>query len=184
MDQSVGKKEHDMSQIKCCNCREKGHFRLRCPKPRKVTTDSRKPAEISWNPKKDRGPRTVSVVKEISDEEGAWAAYEIMEEVVSKKDWFEEAIREDNKMPGLVELSKSKDEELYDSGCTNHILPYKKQFQNFEDIVPRHFHAVNKQSFSTIGKGDLVIDIPNGIETSQLCSIDMMLSLQWNFMIF
>ena len=58
--------------------------------------------------------------------------------------------------------------ELYDSGCTNHILPYHNQFENFEDIVPRHFCAANKQSFSTIGKWQLVINIPNGSETSQL----------------
>jgi len=58
--------------------------------------------------------------------------------------------------------------ELYDSGCTNHISPYRDQFKNFEDIVPRHFRAAKKQSFSTIGKGELVIDILNGSETSQL----------------
>ena len=58
--------------------------------------------------------------------------------------------------------------ELYDSGCMNHISPYKSQFQNFQDIAPRHFRAANKQSFSTTDKGDIIIDIPNGSETSQL----------------
>ena len=58
--------------------------------------------------------------------------------------------------------------ELYDSRCTNRISPYKAQFQNFEDITRRHFCATNKQSFSTIGKGDLIIDVPNSSETSQL----------------
>ena len=193
---------------------------MRCPKPRKVTTDSKRLAEISSNPKKDEGPRTASAVEEISDDEGALAAYEIMDEVLSDIDWFEEAIREDNGMPGLIKLSKSKDEdndempgleevsdsedeegdgmdleedddndkmpelvelsesedemdillvveevsdeedgafedasgeafvstksmpttgttELYDSRCTNHISPYKNQFQNLDTSVPQ-----------------------------------------------
>ena len=51
--------------------------------------------------------------------------------------------------------------ELYDSGCTNHISPYKSSFDNFQIIKTRHFRAANKQTFSTIGKGNLVIDVPN-----------------------
>ena len=213
--------------------------------------------EISSNPEKDEGPRTASAVEEMSDDEGAWAAYEITDEVLSDIDWFEEAIREDNGMPGLIELSKSEDEdndempgleevsdsedeegdgmdleedddndemlelvelseskdemdillvveevsdeedgafedasgeafvstestpttgttELYDSGCTNHISPYKNQFQNAEETIPRHFRAANKQSFSAVGKGDLVIDIPNNSKTSQLWLTDVL----------
>ena len=41
--------------------------------------------------------------------------------------------------------------ELYDSGCTNHISPYKTDFKNLQAIEPRHFRAANKQTFSTIG---------------------------------
>jgi hypothetical protein len=58
--------------------------------------------------------------------------------------------------------------ELYDSGCTNHISPYQNQFENFKDVAPKEFRAANQQSFSTIGKGDLVVDIPNGSDISQL----------------
>ena len=57
--------------------------------------------------------------------------------------------------------------KLYNSGCTNHILPYKDSFKNFQVIETRHFRAANKQMFSTIGKGDLVIDIPSDNGTTQ-----------------
>ena len=234
-----------MSFIECWNCGEKGHFRSKCPKPRKLTTDPKKLAEVNSNPKADSGSRTASTVEEMSDKEGAWAAYEIMDEVVSDKDWFEEATNEDDDMLELEEVSDSKDEgdgampdlvelidseddegclvevmevlvavegvnddkakainntsgeafistesvlgtgtaELYDSGCTNHISPCKSQFQNFKDITPRHFCAANKQSFSTVGKGDMVIDVPNGPETSQLCLTDVLYSPEVNYML-
>ena len=29
--------------------------------------------------------------------------------------------------------------ELYDSGCTNHISPYRDHFENFQNIVPQKF---------------------------------------------
>ena len=52
--------------------------------------------------------------------------------------------------------------ELYDSGCTNHISPYRDRFINFQSIVPRKFRAANQQTFSTTGIGELMIDVPNG----------------------
>ena len=89
-----------------------GHFRSRCPKPKKFTTELKKTAETSSNPKKDSGSRTASAVEELSsDEEGAWVTYEIMDEEVSDEDWFEEAIREDEGMPKLIELSESEEED-------------------------------------------------------------------------
>ena len=57
--------------------------------------------------------------------------------------------------------------ELYDSRCTNHISPYKSDFNNFQTIETRHFCTANKQIFSTIGKGELVVDIPNDSGTMQ-----------------
>ena len=122
---------------------------------------------------------TASVVEINSNEEGAWAAEE--ELVVAGKDWFEEVVAEE--MVKLTEVEGKRTElfgdmsgkafivaesvqvsaraKLYDSGCTNHISPYESSFDNFLIIETRHFQAANKQTFSTIGKGNLVIDVPN-----------------------
>ena len=105
VDQSLGKREQDLSFIDCWNCGEKGHFRSKCPKPRKFKTESKKLAEANSNPKADSVPRTTSAVKEISNEEGAWVVYEIMDEVISNKDWFEEAVSNNDEMPQLIKLS-------------------------------------------------------------------------------
>jgi hypothetical protein len=81
-------------------------------------------------------------------------------------------IEEFNDTSGEAFVTESTDTlrvaELYDSGCTNHISPYRAKFENFVTITPRKFRAANKQTFSTIGKGDLVIDIPDGDDYSQL----------------
>ena len=58
--------------------------------------------------------------------------------------------------------------ELYGSGCTKHISPYHKNFNNFTQIPLREFLAANKQSFSAIGKGKMVIDIPKDTDVSKL----------------
>jgi hypothetical protein len=68
--------------------------------------------------------------------------------------------------------------ELYDSGCTNHISPYRSQFENFQNITPRHFRAANKQTFSTTGRGELVIDLPYGDGTTQLRLHDVLYSAE------
>ena len=68
--------------------------------------------------------------------------------------------------------------ELYDSGCTNHISPYRNQFENFQSITPRHFRAANKQTFSTTGRGELVIDVPHGDGATQLRLLDVLYSAE------
>jgi hypothetical protein len=51
--------------------------------------------------------------------------------------------------------------ELYDSGCTKHISPYREDLIDFVDIPPKSFRAANKQSFSATGAGKLIVDLPN-----------------------
>ena len=58
--------------------------------------------------------------------------------------------------------------ELYDSGSTHHISPYKDKFTSLTDIPPKSFSAANKQSFNATAVGDLVIDVPNGYDTTKL----------------
>lgn len=58
--------------------------------------------------------------------------------------------------------------ELYDSGTTRHITPFRDEMTNFVKIPPRSFSAANKSGFSAVGMGDLVVDVPNGVDTSKL----------------
>ena len=50
--------------------------------------------------------------------------------------------------------------ELYDSGCTRHISPYREDFESFAEIPSMSFSAANKAKFNATGKDEIVIDIP------------------------
>ncbi|KIO05554.1 hypothetical protein M404DRAFT_140937, partial [Pisolithus tinctorius Marx 270] len=58
--------------------------------------------------------------------------------------------------------------ELYNSGSTRHISPYKEKFESLMMIPPRLFSATNKQLFSATAMGELVIEVPNGYEVTKL----------------
>ena len=125
--------------VECWGCGKKGHFRNKCP-----------------DAKEDKKPKQGAANTAVSDdEEGAWAAEEVAE-----VDWFcmdddevvdevgsEGELREevgltelgDTSGIALVALDSAKPSgsvELYDSGCTNHISPYRDRFINFRSIVP------------------------------------------------
>ncbi|KAG2344658.1 hypothetical protein BDR05DRAFT_850802, partial [Suillus weaverae] len=51
--------------------------------------------------------------------------------------------------------------ELYDSGSTHHISPFKERFETLSTIPLKSFTAVNKQAFNAVGIGEMVIEIPN-----------------------
>src|ERR1700722_2663902 len=56
--------------------------------------------------------------------------------------------------------SSSVETELYDSGASRHMTPYRDRLENFVSIVPRPISAANMLSFSAIGRGDMWIDVP------------------------
>ncbi|KAG1784720.1 uncharacterized protein HD556DRAFT_1216369, partial [Suillus plorans] len=48
------------------------------------------------------------------------------------------------------------------------ISPYKERFDTLSPIPPKPFTAANKQSFNTVGTGEMVIEVPNGVDASKL----------------
>src|SRR6202789_865381 len=52
--------------------------------------------------------------------------------------------------------------ELYDSGATRHISPYKSDFTSYAPLAPPIFlNTTNQQRFPAIGRGTLVVQVPN-----------------------
>jgi hypothetical protein len=58
--------------------------------------------------------------------------------------------------------------ELYDSGSTCHFSPFKNLFNTLSTIPPRSFTAANKQLFNAVGIGEMIIEVPNGVDVSKL----------------
>lgn len=115
---------------------------------------------------------------------------------VSDKDWFSEIDKDDVPSPSDWESTSSgssthlpiesdipvdlvaevssghtKDRtitKLYDSGSTQNISLYKACFESLSPISPKPFTTANKQSFNAVGVGEMVVEVPNGINVSQL----------------
>ena len=179
-----GKGKH--ADLTCYNCDEKGHISRFCKKPKKQKKGDESPKQNGNGKSKDSSGSGSAAEK--VEEEGAWMAEE------EEGDWFDEALRmmdDEGRMDTKVEdFGNTSNEafvvaetveldgiaELYDSGCTNHISPYRDRFVNFQRTLPRAFKAANKQSFSTIGKGDLIIDVPDDDHFTQLRLTDVQYS--------
>ena len=59
--------------------------------------------------------------------------------------------------------------ELYDSGATRHISPYKSDFTSYSPLSPPIFlNTANQQRFPAVGRGTLVVRVPNGDTESEL----------------
>jgi len=58
--------------------------------------------------------------------------------------------------------------DLYDSGTTEHLSHYRNQFTTYRNITPKSFTATNRQKFPAIGSGDMIIDVPNGLDVSKI----------------
>src|SRR6202522_4191402 len=116
------------------------------------------------------------------EEEPSWEVEEVMLEklVRPEEERDVEDLLDTSGMALLVAESgqAAGTAELYDSGCTNHISPYRNRFENFQTIIPRHFRAANKQTFSSTGKGELVIDVPSGTGDTQLRLHDVLYSAE------
>jgi hypothetical protein len=68
--------------------------------------------------------------------------------------------------------------ELYDSGTIYHISPYHDRFTSFTDSPLKALNAANQKKFVATGKGDLVIELPNGVEASKLALTEVLFSLE------
>ena len=177
-----GKGKKDLT---CWNCNKKSHISHHCKAPRKPKTGNSEVKQgdgKSGGSGKPSGSGTANAAVESSEDGGAWMAEELEGEEL---DWFElvieemEAIKKGDVVEDLKDTSghafvaiEPADSngivEMYDSGCTNHISPYRDQFQNLVKITPRIFKAANQQHFSAIGKGDLLVNIPDGNSYSRL----------------
>jgi transposase InsO family protein len=53
--------------------------------------------------------------------------------------------------------------ELYDTGATRHISPFRSDFKTYSPLTPPIlFNTANKQRFQAIGSGSMAIQVPNG----------------------
>ncbi|KAH7917350.1 hypothetical protein BV22DRAFT_991660, partial [Leucogyrophana mollusca] len=58
--------------------------------------------------------------------------------------------------------------ELFDSGASRHMSSYRDRFIDYTPIPPKPIIAADKRTFEAIGKGDILIELPNGKNTTTI----------------
>ncbi len=79
-------------------------------------------------------------------------------------------------MGPLTGLDFSIHVELYYSGCSQYLTPFRDQFEMYQEIPPKTFKAANKQTFSAVGQGDVLVEVPNRDGSSELWLTEVLYS--------
>ena len=77
-------------------------------------------------------------------------------------------------LAGIASASPNREIELYDSGASRHMSPYRNNFINFVRIKGRTITAADGQEFMATGLGDMHVELPNGKSTSRILLKDVL----------
>jgi transposase InsO family protein len=78
------------------------------------------------------------------------------EPFLSEEEWFGAVITPEDETYDRTHV------ELYDSGATRHISPYKSDFTSYAPLSPPvYLNTANQQRFPAVGRGTLVVQVPN-----------------------
>src|SRR5882724_661639 len=172
--------------IECFNCHKKGHYAHDCRGPGGAK-EGQQPPRARSSKGNDNAANTAA-----SMPDGAWSAVALGPAEVPAPSPIPLPINDEtdvylDELPELPEPPELPDStptlreplgaahmadnttpagrttsELYDSGATRHMTPYRTALTNYTAILPMPINAANQHTFCTIGQGDLPIHVPNG----------------------
>ena len=154
----ASKKKKSKKDIECFNCKKRGHMKSDCW--------AKGGGKEGQGPKKRTQEGAAVASEQQQPDIEAWAAVEesaVEGSLQVFEAWAvdEEAAEEEESQQ--VFASKSRTEsELYDSGVSCHMSPFRQQFISYRPITPRPIMAADKRFFYANGIGDLRIKVPNG----------------------
>ena len=170
--QKNGKKKNKRD-VECFNCKKKGHIKADCwakgsgkegqgPKKKSGAKDNAATAtEKTASEKKDEDIEAWALIEEIDDEgtaEASWSPANVAEEEQSNRIGTEA--------------------ELYDSGASRHMSPFRHKFTTYQSIPPRPIVTADKRIFHAEGIGDLQIEVPNGQSSTSVLLKDTLYAPQ------
>ena len=147
----IGKRRN----IECEHCHKKGHTKVQCwAKGGGDEGGGRK-----RKPKKEGDKSNVAESSEKVPDIEAWFAVENTED-------------NDGAVPRVPIIAAQgitqAQSELYDSGASRHMSPFREQFVSYRKIDARPITAANNRIFHAVGMGDLQIEVPNGATSSKV----------------
>ena len=147
---SQKKKKRD---VECHNCHKRGHVKAECW--------AKGGGQEGQGPKrKSRAQGGAAAVAE--DQLEAWAVVEEVDEEWAMVEGVDEEGQEYVAAAGSARTNAGVETELYDSGASRHMSPFRDRFVSYRTITPRAITAADKRVFYAIGEGDLRVEVPNG----------------------
>ena len=140
------KKKKSKKDIECFNCQKPGHVKADCW-AKGGGKEGQGPKRKGRKDKDSTASAEQSQSQPQPDIE-AWAAIEEVSEEHTSQQSFASELRTEG--------------ELYDSGASCHMSPFRSQFISFRPIPPHPILAADKRYFYAEGMGDLRIRVPNG----------------------
>ena len=139
-------KKKSKKDIECFNCQKPRHVKAECW-AKGGGKEGQGPKRKGWKGKDSAASAEQSQSQPQPDIE-AWAAIEeVSEEDTSQQSFASELCTEG---------------ELYDSGASCHMSPFRSQFISFRPIPLHPILAADKHYFYAEGMGDMRIRVPNG----------------------
>ena len=145
-------KDKDKHNIKCFNCKKKGHYKTDCW--------AKGSGKEGQGPRRGRNMKENAALAVEKEESGAWATIDTLQ----KPDAWGNA---DAAVTGSVPVQSEQTgldtaTELYDSRASKHMSPFRDHFTSYKEISLCVITAADKRVFYAIGTGDLKIEVPNG----------------------
>jgi len=170
--------------VECSNCKKHGHVKADCwargggkegQRPTRrgkgKTTDSAASAAATTD------IEALAAIVEWSDDEWSKVGRSEDQWSLDDPDWLTE-IDEDEwdvtVAAGEAHTIEGVQSELYDSGASRHMSPYRAQFATYRDIELRAIAAADKRLFYAQGMGDLRITVPNGESSTPMLLKDVL----------
>ena len=157
----ANKKKKSKRDIECFNCKKRGHVKADC-----WAKGGGKEGQGPKRKGQDGAASADQQQQQSQPDMEAWAA-------------IEEVSEEEQNQSHLASEPRTES-ELYDSGASCHMSPFRQQFVSYRPIPPRPIMAADKRIFFAEGMGDLRIRVPNGESFTPVILRDALTPQAWH----
>lgn len=180
--------------VRCFKCKKLGHYKSECPSRRGSGGGKGGQGHGDSSKGKDNASAAKEKEKEKEERIEAWFVRALPatstfhmsgqdsmnDDCISEYD-SECDFEDGDSLPADAHTARNEpssnfriDAMLLDSGASRHMSPHRDRFTNYQPInPPRDIQAADNHSFQAIGKGDMLIMLPNGNKESKVLLRDV-----------
>jgi len=151
---------------KCHNCGERGHKKWQCTAEGGGKA-GQKPDGKGKDKNKSETAASAKDKGKDNEPEGVWLAQDDARDEEEHTTFTYTTLMNSNR-------KRESRIELFDSGASRHMSSYRDLFQDFVSITPKPITTADKHTFEAIGKGNIMIVLPNGQSSTRILLKDVL----------